>query len=130
MGKSKAKVSAKTPVGKTEPFTVELRECPLARISAADLPEIGQDQSILRILARRFKMQWSRACEVISSLIADAEVAELLAVQPNTPILSQACTAFDDQQKPVFYDQVYRQSPITYNLDKVAPNRSAGQTAG
>lgn len=102
----------------------------VAGISAADLPEIGQDQSILRILARRFKMQWSRACEVISSLIADAEVAELLAVQPNTPILSQACTAFDDQQKPVFYDQVYRQSPITYNLDKVAPNRSAGQTAG
>lgn len=99
-------------------------------ITAADLPESGQNQSILRILARRFKMQWSRACEVISSLVADAEVAELLAIQPNTPILSQACTAFDDQQKPVFYDQVYRQSPITHNLDKVAPNRSAGQTAG
>ncbi|WIY54065.1 GntR family transcriptional regulator [Devosia sp. YIM 151766] len=102
----------------------------VAGINAADLPESGQDQSILRILVRRFKMQWSRACEVISSLIADAEVAELLAVQPNTPILSQACTAFDEQQKPVFYDQVYRQSPITYNLDKAAPNRSAGQTAG
>lgn len=99
-------------------------------ITAADLPESGQNQSILRILGRRFKMQWSRACEVISSLIADAEVAELLAVPPNTPILSQACTAFDEQQKPVFYDQVYRQSPITYNLDKAAPNRSAGQTTG
>lgn len=99
-------------------------------ISAVDLPESGQNQSILRILTRRFKMQWSRACEVISSLVADAEVAELLRVPPSTPILSQACTAFDDQQRPVFYDQVYRQSPITYNLDKSAPNRKAGQLVG
>ena len=99
-------------------------------ISAADLPETDQNQSILRILGRRFKMQWTRACEVISSLIADAEVAELLAVQPNAPILSQACTAFDEDQKPVFYDQVFRQSPITYNLDKSAPIRTAGNSAG
>ncbi|MEQ9637161.1 MAG: GntR family transcriptional regulator [Devosia marina] len=99
-------------------------------ISAEDLPETGQDQSILRILGRRFKMQWTRACEVISSLVADSEIAELLAVKPNAPILSQACTAFDEDQKPVFYDQVFRQSPITYNLDKSAPTRTAGNAAG
>lgn len=99
-------------------------------ISATDLPETGQNQSILRILGRRFKMQWTRACEVISSVVADAEVAKLLAVAPNAPILSQACTAFDDQQRPVFFDQVFRQSPITYNLEKSAPIRTAGQSTG
>lgn len=99
-------------------------------ITPDDLPETGQNQSILRILGRRFKMQWTRACEVISSLVADNEVAELLAVKLNTPILSQACTAFDENQKPVFYDQVFRQSPITYNLDKSVPARTAGNSAG
>lgn len=98
----------------------------VADLSADDLPETGQNQSILRILGRRFKVQWTRACEVISSIIADADVAEVLRVEPRTPILSQACTAFDEDQRPVFYDQVFRQSPITYNLDKSSPARTAG----
>lgn len=42
----------------------------VAGISAEDFPEEGQDQSILRILANRFRITWSRACEVISSQTA------------------------------------------------------------
>jgi len=95
-------------------------------IAPADFPEQGQDQSILRILTRRFHLDWSRACEVISSRIADREIAELLGMPLNSPILSQACTAFDDRQVPVFFDEVYRGAPITYDLEKGAPRRSGG----
>ena len=85
-------------------------------LSKADFPEQGQDQSILRILADRFKIDWGRACETVGSCAAPADAAEWLGIKPDTPILSQACTAFDDDQRPVFFDQVYRVGPITYTL--------------
>ncbi|WP_233417120.1 GntR family transcriptional regulator [Halovulum marinum] len=81
-----------------------------------DFPEQGQDQSILRILADRFDLRWGRACETVGSCAAPPDAARLLGIAPDTPILSQACTAFDDDQRPVFFDQVYRVGPITYNL--------------
>ena len=85
-------------------------------LSSEDFPATGQDQSILRILADRFKLTWSRACETVSPCWAPPEAAAMLGIAPETPILSQACTAFGDDQTPVFYDQVYRVAPITYNL--------------
>ena len=81
-----------------------------------DFPEEGQGQSILRILTDRFKLEWGRACETVGSCAAPPDTARQLKIAPETPILSQACTAFDDDQRPVFFDQVYRVGPITYNL--------------
>ena len=52
----------------------------------------------------------------MGSCAAPADAAEWLGIKPDTPILSQACTAFDDDQRPVFFDQVYRVGPITYTL--------------
>ena len=85
-------------------------------LSAADFPEEGQDQSILRILADRFGIDWSRACETVGSCAAPPDAAECLGIEANAPILSQACTAFDDDHRPVFFDQVYRVGQITYTL--------------
>lgn len=99
----------------------------VAGISAEDFPEEGQDQSILRILANRFRITWSRACEVISSQTADEQVARLLDIPVNTPILTQACTAFDDRHAPVFFDEVYRGAPLTYNLEKAPCAGRAGK---
>lgn len=79
-------------------------------------PETGHSQSILRILSDHFKIEWSRACEVVQSCAAPGDAADLLGIEPGTPILSLACTAFDDAQNPVFHDQVFRATPITYNL--------------
>ncbi|MBI1173104.1 UTRA domain-containing protein [bacterium] len=79
-------------------------------------PDSGPGQSILRILTDRFKVEWSRACEIVTPCAAPEDVADLLNVAPHTPILSQACTAFDAQQRPVFHDQVFRATPITYTL--------------
>lgn len=98
-------------------------------ISDADFPESGQDQSILRILSNRFRVNWSRACEIISSQVADEQVATLLGIPVNTPILAQACTAFDDRQAPVFFDEVYRGAPLTYNLEKGSARKPGGQFA-
>lgn len=85
-------------------------------MSAADFPESGQDQSILRIFRRKFAIDWTSACETLDSVIADTEIAGRLDVAPNLPILSQACTAFDTNGAPVFFDQVYRQGPINFDL--------------
>lgn len=85
-------------------------------LSADAFPETGQNQSILRILTEHFKVEWSRACEIVHPCAAPEDAAELLGVAPGTPILSQACTAYDDDQVPVFHDQVFRATPITYNL--------------
>jgi GntR family transcriptional regulator len=87
-------------------------------------PESGPRQSILRILADNFHVAWSRACEIVSPCAAAPDVADLLGVAPDAPILSQACTAFDDHQVPVFHDQVFRATPIIYNLEGSA--RKAG----
>jgi DNA-binding GntR family transcriptional regulator len=85
-------------------------------LSASDFPETGQGQSILRIFRQRFEVEWTTACETLDSVLADPAIAGQLDVPANTPILSQACTAFDPKEKPVFFDQVYRQGPINFDL--------------
>lgn len=84
--------------------------------SAADFPETGQGQSILRVLRQTFGICWTTACETLDSVVANPDIAAQLAIAPNTPILSQACTAFDPNGQPVFFDQVYRQGPINFDL--------------
>lgn len=85
-------------------------------MSATDFPETGQGQSILRVLRQTFGINWTTACETLDSVVADADIASQLGIAPNTPILSQACTAFDPDGRPVFFDQVYRQGPISFDL--------------
>ncbi|WP_417270785.1 GntR family transcriptional regulator [Celeribacter sp.] len=85
-------------------------------MSPEDFPQEGQDQSILRILSERFNLDWGRACETIGPCAAPEDAAEHLGIEKNTPILSQACTAFDSDHNPVFFDQVYRVGPVTFNL--------------
>ena len=86
------------------------------KMSDADFPETGQGQSILRVLRHSFGINWTTACETLDSVVANPEIAAQLNIAPNTPILSQACTAFDPKGKPVFFDQVYRQGPINFDL--------------
>lgn len=86
------------------------------QMSAAKFPETGQNQSILRILREEFGLEWTGACETLDSLLATANVSDILEVPVNTPILSQACTAFDTDGKAVFFDLVYRQGPISFDL--------------
>lgn len=86
------------------------------KMSATDFPEAGQEQSILRILRRNFNVEWTTACETLDSVSADPDIAARLGISPETPILSQACTAFDTKSQPVFFDQVYRQGPINFDL--------------
>lgn len=93
------------------------------RIRAAHFPEEGQNQSILRILRHDFGVDWTSACETLDSLLATANVSDVLEVPENTPILSQACTAFDNAGKAVFYDLVYRQGPISFDLAGPAPRQ-------
>ena len=85
-------------------------------LSAGDLPETGQGQSILRVMRQTFGMHWSSASETLDCLFAEGQIGKQLAIDPTTPILSQACTALDDNGKPVFFDQVYRQGPIKFDL--------------
>jgi len=86
------------------------------QLRASQFPETGQNQSILRILRQEFGLDWTSACETLDSLLASATVSDVLAVPENTPILSQACTAFDKDDRPVFFDLVYRQGPISFDL--------------
>jgi DNA-binding GntR family transcriptional regulator len=85
-------------------------------MSASDFPETGQGQSILRVFRQSFGIDWTTACETLDSVVADQDIAGQLEIAPNTPILSQACTAFDPKGQPVFFDQVYRQGPINFDL--------------
>lgn len=85
-------------------------------ISEADFPSSGSGQSILRILGNRFELMWSSACETIRPCLAPAEVAALLKMPAETPVLAQACSAMDDKGDPVFYDEVFRDTPITFQL--------------
>lgn len=85
-------------------------------MSASDFPETGQGQSILRILRQNFEITWTTACETLDSVVADPDIAAKLNIALNIPILSQACTAFDLKGLPVFFDQVYRQGPIKFDL--------------
>lgn len=86
------------------------------KMSASDFPETGQGQSILRVLRQSFGINWTTACETLDSVVANPDIAAHLEITPNTPILSQACTAFDPQGQPVFFDQVFRQGPINFDL--------------
>lgn len=88
----------------------------LPGVKPSDFPETGQGQSILRILRQKFGLEWTTACETLDSVIAISEIADQLAIPQNTAILSQACTAFDPKNRPVFFDQVYRQGPINFDL--------------
>ncbi len=85
-------------------------------MSASDFPETGQGQSILRIFRQNFGIEWTTACETLDSVVANQDIARQLEIAPQTPILSQACTAFDPKGQPVFFDQVYRQGPINFDL--------------
>ena len=91
------------------------------RIMASDFPQSGQNQSILRTLQQVFELAWTSACETMDSIIADGELADHLKLAPGTPILSQTCTAFDSDGRPVFLDQAYRKGPITFDLAGPAP---------
>ncbi|SOE18965.1 GntR family transcriptional regulator [Hoeflea halophila] len=93
-------------------------------ISGGDFPETGQGQSILRILRQRFGLEWTSACETLDSLAASPHVSERLNIPVQTPILSQACTAFDTEADPVFYDLVYRRGPISFDLSGGKPQQT------
>ena len=93
-------------------------------ISLAHFPQTGQNQSILRILRVDFQLDWSSACETIDCHAAEPEVAAQLQVPINTPVLSQACTAFDGDGKPVFFDKLFRQGPISFDLVGPAPRQT------
>lgn len=94
-------------------------------ISASDFPETGQNQSILRVLQTVFELNWSSACETLDSIITDSEMANLLGIQPGTPILSQTCTAFDGDGNAVFVDQAFLKGPITFDLTGSAPRQTS-----
>lgn len=97
---------------------------------AKDFPEFGPNQSILRILAKRFGLEWSTACEDIAPEMAQGDIATHLKVQPGTPILVQACTAFDEEGRPVFYEQVFRLGKISFNLSGGAREENIVAEAG
>ncbi len=81
-----------------------------------DFPEHGPNQSILRILGNRFGLDWNAACEDISPAAADEETAGFLQIEPGTPVLLQACTAFDDADKIVFTEEVFRVGKVSFDL--------------
>lgn len=95
------------------------------QIDAEQFPETGQNQSILRILRQEFELEWTSACETLDSLLATSNVSDMLNVPENTPILSQACTAFNKDGDAVFFDLVYRQGPISFDLAGPAPRQIA-----
>lgn len=92
----------------------------LAGASAADFPETGPGQSILRILSDRFNLDWSAACEDISPVVADAAMAATFDLAPGSPLLRQACSAFADDGSTVFHEDVYRTGAVSFNLNRSA----------
>lgn len=87
---------------------------------AADFPETGPEQSILRILQARFRLEWSAACEDISPVLADADLADTFEIALGQPLLKQACSAFDDAGRMVFHEDVFRNGPVSFNLTQSA----------
>jgi len=83
---------------------------------AEDFPETGPNQSILRILSARFKLEWSAACEEISPISADENTASLLKVKNHHPLLLQSCSAFDENGDVVFHENVFRTDSVSFNL--------------
>ena len=88
----------------------------LADAEPGDFPETGPGQSILRILSDRFKLKWSAACEDISAISAGSELADMLNVAPAAPLLQQTCSAFDDNGRIVFFEEVVRSGSLSFNL--------------
>lgn len=86
--------------------------------SASDFPETGPEQSILRILQARFALEWSAACEDISPVLADADMAETFQIKAGQPLLKQACSAFDDAGRMVFHEDVFRNGSVSFNLSQ------------
>lgn len=90
----------------------------LKHACAEDFPESGPGQSILRILSARFKLEWSAACEDISPILTDEPMAALFNIAPGTPLLQQACSAFDDAGRVVFHEEVFRSGSVSFNLTR------------
>ena len=85
---------------------------------AADFPETGAEQSILRILGDRFGLEWSAACEDISPIVADAATAATFGIAPGSPLLRQACSAFADDGSVVFHEDVFRTGTVSFALSR------------
>ena len=85
-----------------------------------DFPETGPQQSILRILSDRFKLEWSAACEDISPVVADHDSAEIFAIPLGSPLLRQACSAFADDGSTVFHEDVFRTGAVSFTLSRQA----------
>ncbi len=88
--------------------------------TAADFPETGPEQSILRILSGRFQLEWSAACEDISPVLADTDMARTFEISAGAPLLKQACSAFDTQGRMVFHEDVFRTGTVSFNLSQSA----------
>ena len=85
-----------------------------------DFPEKGPEQSILRILSARFALEWSAACEDISPVLANVEMAATFNIAEGQPLLKQACSAFDDDGRVVFHEDVFRCGSVSFNLSQSA----------
>ena len=94
----------------------------LKNASEADFPENGPGQSILRILNERFALNWSAACEDISPILADNYLAKTFETDVGQPLLKQACSAFSENGRVVFHEDVYRSGSVSFNLSQ--SNRS------
>jgi UTRA domain len=81
-----------------------------------DFPETGPQQSILRILSDRFKLEWSAASEVISPVVADAEMAATFGIAEDSPLQREASLAFGYDGSTVFHEDVYRTGAVSFNL--------------
>lgn len=92
----------------------------LENASKKDFPEEGPGQSILRILRARFNLEWSAACEDISPVLSDKNMSDLLNVDVGHPLLKQVCSAFDDQGKMVFHEDLFRSGPVSFNLSQTS----------
>jgi GntR family transcriptional regulator len=90
----------------------------LAGATAADFPETGPGQSILRILGDRFRLEWSAACEDISPVLADAAMAGIFGIPEGSPLLRQACSAFADDGTTVFHEDVFRTGAVSFSLTR------------
>jgi GntR family transcriptional regulator len=86
--------------------------------TAADFPETGPGQSILRILAGRFSLEWSAACEDISPVLADRTMATTFGIPEGSPLLRQACSAFADDGSTVFHEDVFRTGAVSFTLSR------------
>jgi GntR family transcriptional regulator len=92
----------------------------LAGAEPTDFPESGPGQSILRILAGRFSLEWSAACEDISPVLADAQMAATFGLPEGAPLLRQACSAFAEDGSTVFHEDVFRTGAVSFNLTRQA----------